>query len=118
MTMPDVPDCIPRARGSFSAWLGRQVLQLLGWQLEGTISTNKKMIIPVAPHTSNWDFVIAMSVMLMLNLEIKFMGKDAIFVWPFKSLLIKLGGIAIDRNHSHGVVEQMVTAFNNHDKLY
>jgi len=55
--------------------------------------------------------------MLALNLKVKFMGKKAIFIWPFKTLLEKLGGIAIERSAQHGVVEQMVEQFEQSEQL-
>lgn len=74
-------------------------------------------MLAVAPHTSNWDFVVGISVMLALNLRIKFMGKSAIFIWPFKGLLTSIGGIAINRKSNNGVVGQMVEQFKSHDQL-
>lgn len=117
MNAPVVPDCIPRSRGKFSAWLGKSILRLLGWKITGEIPAQRKMILAVAPHTSNWDFILGVAAMLMLNLKVKFMGKDAIFVWPIKGLLIKLGGIAIDRSSRHGIVGQMVQEFKQQDQM-
>ena len=117
MIAPSVPDCLPRARGKWSSNLGKWVLEMLGWKITGDIPAHKKMILAVAPHTSNWDFVIGVATMLYLNLKVSFLGKDAIFRWPFKGLLESIGGIAVDRKHSHGVVGQMVEAFNQSEQL-
>ena len=39
--------------------LCRFVFGKMGWQVEMTVPYRDKCIICVAPHTSNWDFIIA-----------------------------------------------------------
>jgi len=117
MKLLDVPDSVPRVYRPLGHRIGRGVLYILGWRLVGKIPEHPKAIYAVAPHTSNWDFVIGISVMLSLNLKLKFMGKDAIFIWPFKGLLKSLGGIPINRREKHGVVEQIVEQFEQSEQL-
>ena len=38
--------------------LSYKILRLFGWQLVGNYPDLKKSIIVIAPHTSNWDFVL------------------------------------------------------------
>jgi len=116
-SLPEIPDCIPTKQGRFSQFIGLTVLNLLGWEVVGQLPKKSKFIAAVAPHTSNWDFVIAIAAMLAMNLRIRFMGKKALFVWPFNILLKNFGGIAIDRNTKHGVVEQMVEQFQQNEQL-
>ena len=30
--------------------------KILGWKIKGTLPSDKKYVLIVAPHTSNWDF--------------------------------------------------------------
>ncbi len=115
--LPEMPDCIPTKPGKIAPFIGLAVLNILGWKVVGQLPKKPKFIAAVAPHTSNWDFVIAIAVMLAMNLRIRFMGKKALFIWPFKILLKSWGGIAIDRNAKSGVVEQMVEQFQHNDHL-
>ncbi len=115
--LPTVPACIPTAHRPFGQRLGAFVLRTMGWKVVGEVPEYPKAIYAVAPHTSNWDFVIGVAVMLSMNLKLKFLGKDAIFVWPFKGLLESIGGIPINRNKNHGVVEQIVKQFEQNDSL-
>lgn len=117
MDIPTLSACIPRTDNTITSWLGRKVLKTLGWKITGTFPELPQFVIAVAPHTSNWDFVIGIAFKLALNLRLKFMGKKAIFIWPFKGVLESLGGIAIDRNAKHGVVEQMVQQFQQQQQL-
>jgi 1-acyl-sn-glycerol-3-phosphate acyltransferase len=115
--LPAVPDCIPTNQGKVSSFIGLTVLNLLGWKVVGQLPQKSKFVAAVAPHTSNWDFVVAIAVMLAMNLRVRFMGKKALFFWPFNILLKSWGGIAIDRNGKYGVVEQMVEQFQKNDQL-
>lgn len=117
LNCPNISQDIPRLGNSFSQWLGKSVLSILGWRFEGEFHDNKKMVIAVAPHTSNWDFVIGLAVVFCLKLKISFFGKHSIFIPPFRSLLKRWGGIPIDRSKSHGVVSQMIEEIKGAEKM-
>ena len=68
-------------------------------------------MIAVAPHTSNWDFVVGVAAMFALDLRLAFLGKHTLFRGPFAPLLRWIGGIPVDRSAPHGVVGEAVTAF-------
>ncbi|NMP33360.1 acyltransferase [Thalassotalea sp. M1531] len=112
-----VPSSVPRARGKVSSGIGNLVLRILGWRLVGAIPDQPKLIFAVAPHTSNWDFVVAVSAMLQLNLKVKFLGKAAIFIGPFRKILMSIGGIPVNRSSAHGVVGQIVDLFAQQEQL-
>ena len=101
----------------FMAWTGLIFLKMLGWRVEGEIPNIKKFVIIAAPHTSNWDFPITLAVTFALKIKIYWMGKAAMFRWPFGEVCRWLGGIPIDRSRSQNVVEQCVQAFKQRDKL-
>lgn len=69
---------------SFAAW----VLTKRGWRVEGELINQKKAILAVAPHTSNWDFFIGLFVVFSFKLNINFFGKHTIFA-PLWALLLK-----------------------------
>jgi 1-acyl-sn-glycerol-3-phosphate acyltransferase len=108
---------IPRMGNKFSCWLGTSVLNMLGWRFAGEFPCHPKMIIAVAPHTSNWDFVIGLAVAFSLRLKITFFGKHSIFIPPFDALLRRWGGIPVERSKAHGVVDQMADAMTSADKM-
>ena len=103
--------------GAFSRWLGRTVLRLSGWKILGEIPAIPEMVIIVAPHTSNWDFIIGIAAKLALNLKASWLGKHSIFFWPLTPLLRHLGGIPVDRNSAQGVVEDVAHLFKTRDHL-
>lgn len=108
----------PLRGNRFSRWVGRMGMRLLGgWKVEGDLPRVRKAIIPVAPHTSNWDFFIGVFAMLALGLNLSYLGKHTIFRFPVNRLLRWLGGIPVDRRSAGGVVQQMVAQFEQREHL-
>lgn len=92
--------------------VGHLVLRLLGWRVEGEVPDLPKFVIAVAPHTSNWDFVVGAAAMFALDLRLAFLGKHTLFRWPFGGLFRWMGGIPVDRTSPHGVVGASIEAFS------
>ena len=100
-----------------SRTLGRWVLSAMGWNVTGEIPNLPKLVIIAAPHTSNWDFVVAIAAKLALGLDVRFLGKDTLFVGPLGWIMRALGGRPVDRSASHDVVKEMVGDFARADRL-
>lgn len=96
-----------------ASWL----MRLSGWQLVGQIPPLKRFVLIAAPHTSNWDFVLMVLVVLKASIDLHWMGKHSLFKPPFGGLMRWLGGIAIDRSKANNVVSQMVDIFAQRDEL-
>lgn len=108
---------IPRKGNRFTAALGCWLLKLLGWKFEGDIPNESKMVIAVAPHSSNLDFVVAMAAVFSVRLHVSYMAKHSLFKFPLKSFLLRTGGIPVNRNASQGLIEQMVEQFAEQPQL-
>ncbi len=95
------------------------IFKLIGWKIEGSFPLEiKKYIAAVAPHTSNWDFVIGVMARSILNIQnAKFLGKSQLFNSPFGWFFRLLGGNPVDRSSSHDVVHQVVSIFNSHEEF-
>ncbi len=95
------------------------VFRLIGWTIEGSFPQGlKKFIIAVAPHTSNWDFVIGIMARSILKIQrARFLGKSSLFKAPFGTLFRKLGGYPVDRSSSHDMVQQVVDIFDAHEEF-
>jgi 1-acyl-sn-glycerol-3-phosphate acyltransferase len=117
MHTPFIHSCIPTRDYGLLNVLALKILKWRGWTIVGKLPEQSKFILAVAPHTSNWDFFIAIGAMFSLSLKVKFLGKASIFKWPVKSLLTKFGGIGVDRSHSHGVVGQIVAEFKENPQF-
>lgn len=90
-------------------WLSQRTLQGLGWTLTGSMpASTPKSVVIAAPHTSNWDFPYTLMVAFAMGLNIQWMGKKQLFRFPFKHLMLWLGGIPVDRSQSTNLVSASV----------
>ena len=101
----------PRRRGHFARWLAGRLLALAGWRVEGEQPPIPKFVIIVAPHTTNWDFIIGVLAMFITDVRASWLGKHTIFRFPVAPLLRWIGGEPIDRSVSHGTVEAAIERF-------
>lgn len=99
-------------------FIGRALLKLAGWKVVGQFPKEKKLIIAAAPHTSNWDFILAMFAVMALGIKISYLMKKEAFFWPFKNMFMALGGIPLDRSAAEDTVEQIASWYNAHDKVW
>jgi 1-acyl-sn-glycerol-3-phosphate acyltransferase len=113
-----VSEYTPRAGNAFSRWFGDVTLKLMGWKITGQLPNKKQIIIIGAPHTSNWDLILAMGAMLSVGLKFSWMMKKEAFFWPLGPLWKKLGGIPIERKAQKGVVQQMSEWFETHENVW
>jgi 1-acyl-sn-glycerol-3-phosphate acyltransferase len=97
--------------------LARALLKLFGWRVEGTAPDLPKYVLVVAPHTSNWDFLVMLALAVALRIKVTWMGKHTLFRPPLGWLMRRLGGLPINRTASHNVVAQAVESFRTSDRL-
>jgi 1-acyl-sn-glycerol-3-phosphate acyltransferase len=117
MSLRPLPPNLPSRGNAFSRGIGHALLWVMGWTISGQLPNRKKMVIIVAPHTSNWDFVIGIAAYLAMGIRTTWFGKHTIFVGLFGRLLKWLGGIPVKRTQNHGFVGQMSDAFKKADRM-
>ncbi len=115
--MPVFSEKIPRRGTAFTKLLGVLVLALAGWRYKGGLPDTNKFIGIVAPHSTNWDFIIAICVAFSLGVRISIMAKDSLLRGPWGALFRWLGAIPVDRSRRHGMVDQMVDIINSREKI-
>ena len=92
-----VPQHLKANRPKFIIKISSWILNLRKWEIDGVIPDDKRVVLVIGPHTSNWDFIIGILVILSLDAKINWIGKHTIFKRGFKRLLNKLGGIPVNR---------------------
>lgn len=112
-----VPQSYVRRGGVLTKALGRFFYRAMGWKIAGQLPDVPKVVISVAPHTTNWDFVIGVLVLWALDVRISFLGKHTLFKGLFGQWMRSIGGIPVDRSASHGVVGEAVAALKAADKM-
>lgn len=105
------------ATGMFAYLMGRLWMRFFGWDFSGHKKEGKKFLLIAAPHTSNWDVPFMLAATFCYRVKISWMGKHTLFKKPFGTFMRAVGGIPIDRNNPHGIVEQAVEAFNKSERL-
>ncbi len=89
---------------SFCIWL---LYRRLGWTKEVSELHPDKYIICLAPHTSNWDFVLGQLYSGAEGLTCNFLMKKEWFFWPLKSLFTRLGGIPVWRSKHTSMTDNL-----------
>jgi 1-acyl-sn-glycerol-3-phosphate acyltransferase len=115
--VPALPPSVPRGGNGFSRALGRALLALGGWRIEGEFPDRPKLVAIVAPHTSNWDFIVGISAVWALGLRVRFLGKHTLFRPPLGWLMRWFGGIPVNRDVPQGFVPQAVAAIAKADAI-
>ncbi len=95
----------------------KKILQLAGWQLNIDLPKEKKFVLIGAPHTSNWDFPLALLTFGTLDLKINWVAKKRMFWGPLYYVFTFLGGIPVDRKSSTGFIEQIAKRFDQADEM-
>jgi 1-acyl-sn-glycerol-3-phosphate acyltransferase len=110
-------DALPKSGGTLSRALGRGMLRLMGWRVDGELPDIPRCVIIIAPHTTNWDFIVGIAAKFGLGLRAEWLGKHTLFRPPFGGLMRWLGGIPVHRDQPQDVVAQSVRRFAECDRL-
>lgn len=117
MKWPRLGPNIPKRTHPIRTIIGRVVFKLTGWKLVGTFPDKSKLVLVALPHSSNFDFVLALSVIWGWGLKLNFMGKHTLFKFPHGFFFRAVGGIPVDRRSAQGLVEKMANEFNARSSL-
>ncbi len=94
------------------------ILKMLGWKITGRYPyEQKKFIVLVAPHTSNWDFPLGILAKWCLRADIKYVAKHTLFKPVIGRLFRALGGYPVDRTRRTRFAEAVVDLFNSKDEF-
>ena len=91
--------------------------RLLGWQVEVSMTLPDKYIIALAPHTSNWDFIMGLLYSRAEGFHCDFMMKEEWFFWPLGPIFRKLGGIPVYRSKHTSLTDQLAQVARKRDKF-
>lgn len=89
---------------SFCNWL---LCKRMGWTMEVTESIPDKAIICLAPHTSNWDFLIGQLYSRAVGMRSNFLMKKEWFFWPLGPIFRNMGGIPVWRSKKTSMTDNL-----------
>tara|TARA_B110000977_G_scaffold170545_1_gene221360 strand:- start:308 stop:862 length:555 start_codon:yes stop_codon:yes gene_type:complete len=98
--------------------ISKLFLNVLGWKLVGEMPTGlKKAVLVCAPHTSNWDFPIALASFQIAKLNLKYFIKKSWFFFPMNIFFKATGGVAVDRSKNIGLVDAMTLQLKESEEI-
>ena len=86
--------------------------KIFGWKVVGTIAPEvKKCVLIAVPHTSWWDFFLGIFSRGILNIEINYVAKKELFVFPFNYFFTWTGGTPLNRQKNENKVDTIAKIF-------
>ena len=99
---------------NLAGWL----LKISGWKVTITVPDLPKCIICVAPHTSNWDFIVGKLAYSSVGRNAGFLMKSAWFFWPMGCFFRAIGGIPVEpRREGKSLTQTVVEKFNSTNRM-
>lgn len=99
--------------------LAGRLLKLLGWSVELSVPDYPKCLICVAPHTSNWDFIIGKLAYASVGRKTGFLMKEDWFFWPLGPIFRAMGGVPVPRGRKNApsLTETLIEKYESTDHL-
>jgi 1-acyl-sn-glycerol-3-phosphate acyltransferase len=114
-----IKDNIEFAKRPIMPIVSKFFMKLRGWKIVGEVPKDvKKYIAVVAPHTSNWDFIVGMGAYFSSKINFNWLGKEEIFRFPFKKIMHWMGGTPVLRSKRTNMVDAIVQKFEENERLY
>lgn len=98
----------------------RLIYWMIGWKARPNYPKEiKKSVCIIAPHTSNWDFMVLVIARYLIGMgKAHFLAKKALFEHPIGGKLFYwLGGTPVDRSQKTSLVEQAIEKFETNDEF-
>lgn len=98
--------------------LAKRILAIAGWTVKITVPDYPKCIICVAPHTSNWDFILGKLAYWSVNRKAGFLMKETWFFPPLGWIFKAIGGIPVPRKRGSSLTPVIVEKFRNAEYMH
>ena len=97
--------------------ISARLLAMFGWKVHVTVPDYEKCIICVAPHTSNWDFIIGKLAYMSVGRHAGFLMKKAWFFPPLGWLFKAMGGIPVPAVRGASLTDAIVGRFEHNARM-
>lgn len=90
------------------------IFNRIGWKAQLNVKIPQQCVFVVAPHTSNWDFILGELMYQAFGGDgkVNFLIKKEWFKFPFNYIFEPLGGVPVNRGRSNSLVSQLVNEFH------
>ncbi len=117
MYLPKLGPHLPRRGNGLSRWLGRMLMRLCRWHVEGEIDQSAKLLLVMAPHTSWWDFTMNFGVLLAMGLRASWFIASKYTGGFIGGMLRVMGAVPVERSVHSDMVGQMTGRFAAADRF-
>lgn len=93
------------------------ILRVAGWKVRITAPDFPKCIICVAPHTSNWDFILGKLAYASVGRKAGFLMKQSWFFFPLGCFFRAIGGIPVPRVRGAALTDSIIRRFNESSSM-
>lgn len=105
--------------------LGLFIMKMLGWKIDRNLPKElfDQCVLIAAPHTSNWDYLLAVSSLGVVGVDLRYTIKKQWMEPPLGWLFRLLGGIGVDTTPKtngekpQGLVDVIADLFQEDEKL-
>lgn len=108
-----------RKTSTFWLYIAKAIFGVAGWKQTGQIPPAiKKCMMIAAPHTSNWDIIMARAAFYIMDVDVRFTVKSEWTTNPWLGWLVKaIGALPVDRSRNNSLVNGMVKLFDQYREL-
>lgn len=99
-------------------YIAKFILSQIGWETVSIKEKPKSSIICIAPHTSNWDFILGKLYAWRKNISSYFLIKQEWFVFPFNIIFSAMGGIPVNRGKKNSTVAKICSLIENGKNIH
>ena len=97
--------------------IAKFILWIFGWKMIGGAPDAKKLVLTIAPHTSNWDFVLGKLASWVTGVNTQIIIKKEMFTFFLGPILKFWGAVPLDRSNTGSVVDDIVKLINEKDEF-
>ena len=93
--------------------IAKLIFKIWGWKvIDRRPQPMGRCIYVVAPHSSNWDFLVGICARSIGRLKnTKYLAKKQLFAWPIGWFFRATGGYPVDRGKNTNITDQVVDYF-------
>jgi 1-acyl-sn-glycerol-3-phosphate acyltransferase len=94
------------------------MLKIIRWRVIGSLPEGqRKYVLIVAPHTSNWDFILFVFAVSVLRLQPSVLIKSTLFVGPLGWFLRYCGAIPVNRTQANSLVDYIAGIYAEREEF-
>ena len=98
--------------------IAKVVLKIIRWRVIGSLpKEHRKYVLIVAPHTSNWDFILFVLTVSVLRLKPSVLIKSTLFVGPLGWFLRYCGAIPVNRTQAGSLVNYITGIYQEREEF-